>query len=252
MAGRSNIEWTEITWNPTIGCSKVSEGCKYCYAEKWARMQQKRGLQDYENGFRFQVMENRLNQPYTWKKSKVVFVNSMSDIFHEKISLEYLKKIFQVMNSTPQHIYQLLTKRTDRLKELYPYLEWGENIWMGVSVESNKYLGRIDVLRKIPAKIKFISFEPLLEKITFLNLNEIDWVIVGGESGGRARPIKTEWVNKIKESCEISLTPFFFKQWGKSVFNPDQSDPTIKKNHQYHSKGGCLINGEIFRELPKN
>lgn len=252
MAGRSNIEWTEVTWNPTIGCSKVSEGCKYCYAEKWAYMQQKRGLQDYENGFRFQLMEDRINQPYTWKKPKIVFVNSMSDIFHEEISLEYLKKIFQVMNSTPQHTYQLLTKRTERLKELHSFLEWGKNIWMGVSVESNRYLGRIDVLRQTPAKIKFISFEPLLEQITSLNLSKIDWVIVGGESGGKARPIKTEWVVAIKESCKSSSTPFFFKQWGKTLFNPDQNDPTIKKDHKNHSRGGCLINGQIFRELPIN
>lgn len=252
MAGKSNIEWTEITWNPTIGCTKVSEGCKYCYVEKWAYMQQKRGLMDYKNGFQFQIMEDRINQPYTWKKPKVVFVNSMSDIFHEEISLDYLKRVFHVMNSTPQHIYQLLTKRADRLKRFYSFLEWSENIWIGVSVESNKWTERIDILRQVPAKVKFISFEPLLEEIDNLNLDKIDWVIVGGESGGKARPISVEWVNNIKENCKASTIPFFFKQWGKSLFNPDQTDPTIKKEHQQHSRGGCLINGEIFRELPTN
>ena len=154
------------------------------------------------------------------------------------------------MNSTPQHTYQLLTKRTDRLKELCSFLEWGENIWMGVSVEMNKYLGRIDVLRETPAKIKFISFEPLLEQLTSFNLSKIDWVIVGGESGGKARPIKVEWVSKIKEGCENISIPFFFKQWGKSMFNPDQTDPTIKRDHKFHSRGGCLINGQLFRKLP--
>ena len=176
----------------------------------------------------------------------------MSDIFHEEISLDYLKRIFQVMNSTPQHIYQLLTKRADRLKEYCPFLEWGENIWMGVSVESNKYAGRIDVLRKIPAKVKFISFEPLLEEINPLDLDKIDWVIVGGESGGKARRMKPEWVCNIKKGCEAATVPFFFKQWGKTVFNPDQTDPTIKKDHPQHSKGGCLINGKVFREIPIN
>ena len=250
MSGKSNIEWTQITWNPSTGCNKISEGCKYCYAESWAKMQQKRGILQYVNGFEFQIAPNRLNDPLKWKTSKLVFVNSMSDLFHENMPNDYLLKLFEVMNATPQHTYQILTKRIENAIRISKLFNWSDNIWLGVTVENTAHKNRIDLLRQIPAKLKFVSFEPLLENIIPLNLVDINWVIVGGESGANARPIRKKWAVAIKSECEKTNTPFFFKQWGKTEFNPDRNDPTIKKDNPNYSRGGCLIDKRIFREFP--
>ncbi|MBG0506509.1 phage Gp37/Gp68 family protein [Elizabethkingia anophelis] len=247
---RSNIEWTEITWNPTTGCTKVSTGCKNCYAERWANMQHKRGINQYRNGFELTLATERLNDPLKWKKPQIVFVNSMSDLFHDKVETEYIKKVFSVMNSTPQHTYQILTKRIERVKDLSDNIFWSDNIWLGVSVENNEFVERIEILKTTPAKIKFISFEPLLGDIKYDDFTSIDWVLVGGESGGKARKVEKEWIISIRNNCKRHNTAFFFKQWGKRIFNPNQKDPTIDKNHTFHAKGGCMIDNEIYREYP--
>jgi protein gp37 len=211
---KSKIEWTEMTWNPTTGCNKISPGCKYCYAEIFADRLQAMGNNKYKSGFKFTLQPDALNIPRKWKDPKIVFVNSMSDLFHEKMSIDYLKKIFDVMNECQHHIFQVLTKRSDILLELSDKLSWTPNIWMGVSVENADYKFRIDDLRKTPAHIKFLSLEPLLGPLPKLNLNKIDWVIVGGESGRKPRPMKEEWVLEIKKQCESKSVAFFFKQWG--------------------------------------
>ncbi len=211
---KSKIEWTEVTWNPSTGCSKISEGCKYCYAEKMALRLKAMGLKKYWNGFKLTCHNKDLDAPYAWKKPRIVFVNSMSDLFHEDMPLEFIQKVFSVMNDNPRHIFQVLTKRANVLREYSPLLKWSENIWMGVTVENNNYTDRIDELRKISAAIKFVSFEPLLGPIEEPNLQGIDWVIVGGESGPKSRTIKKEWICPIKDLCESLKIPFFFKQWG--------------------------------------
>lgn len=251
MAGKSNIEWTEVTWNPTTGCNKISDGCKYCYAENWANMQQKRGIKQYKGGFSFTLASDRIFEPLKWKNSKTVFVNSMSDLFHENMPLDYLKKIFEVMNDSPQHTFQILTKRVEQLNQIAKFLTWTNNIWLGVSVERKIFINRIKILKLSPAKVKFVSFEPLLEDIGKVNLKGIDWVIVGGESGSKARSVNENWILDLKNICIQQHVPFFFKQWGKREFNPDQSDPTLNKKHPLHSKGGCLLKGELYRQLPK-
>jgi len=248
---QSNIEWTEMTWNPTTGCTKVSQGCRYCYAEVMAKRLKAMSHNKYINGFKLTMHPDTLGEPYTWNKPKKVFVNSMSDLFHQNITIEFLKAIFGVMNDTPQHTYQILTKRSETLKYLASNFNWTPNIWMGVSVENQTEIKRIDHLRETPAKIKFISFEPLIGLIKDIDLTNIDWVIVGGESGPKARPIQKEWVDLIHKQCLKSHVPFFFKQWGKSKFNIDLDDPTIKKEHPMHAKGGCLFNGRIYREMPE-
>jgi protein gp37 len=191
---QSSIEWTEMTWNPTTGCDKVSAGCKYCYAEVMTRRLMAMGVDKYKNGFEVAVHEDALQIPFTWKKSKVVFVNSMSDLFHPKVPFKFIKRVFDVMNKTPQHTYQVLTKRAERLYELHHKLNWTPNIWMGVSVENEQVIDRIDFLRETNAVVKFLSCEPLIGPLPNLNLTNIDWAIVGGESGRKARPIKEEWV----------------------------------------------------------
>ena len=211
---KSKIEWTEVTWNPTTGCNKVSAGCKNCYAEIFARRLKAMGSDKYRNGFRLTVHPDVIKEPYSWKKPRKVFVNSMSDLFHEKIPLPFLKKVFDVMNDTPQHVYQVLTKRSERLVEIADNFEWTNNIWMGVSVENEKVIHRIDHLKKTPAKIKFLSIEPLLGPLPKLDLDGIDWVIVGGESGRKSRPVEESWVIDIKDQCEKNGVAFFFKQWG--------------------------------------
>ena len=225
MASKSNIEWTEVTWNPVTGCDKVSAGCKYCYAEAMAKRLKAMGVEQYKDGFKLRLAPHQLEVPKKWKKKRVVFVNSMSDLFHEDVPLEYIQRVFQVMNST-KHIYQVLTKRSERLMELSPYLNWTENIWMGVSVENQTFTYRVPELKQSGAHMKFLSIEPLIGKITDINLSGIDWVIVGGESGPKARPIKKEWIDLIKYKCENLHIPFFFKQWGKKEFNVNQQDPT--------------------------
>lgn len=247
---RSNIEWTEVTWNPTTGCTKVSTGCKNCYAERWANMQHKRGINQYRNGFDLTLAVERLNDPLKWKKPQIVFVNSMSDLFHDKVETDYIKKVFSVMNNTPQHTYQILTKRIERVKDLSDSIFWSDNIWLGVSVENNDFVERIEILKKTLAKVKFISFEPLLSEIKYNDFTDIDWVLVGGESGGKARKVEKEWIKSIIDNCKRQNTAFFFKQWGKRVFNPNPKDPTIDKKHPFYAKGGCMVDDKIYREYP--
>ncbi|MFB9865630.1 DUF5131 family protein [Rufibacter immobilis] len=211
---QSSIEWTEMTWNPTTGCDKISAGCKFCYAEVMSKRLQAMGQEKYRNCFDLTLHETELERPYSWKKPKVVFVNSMSDLFHKDVPLSFIQKVFNVMADCPQHTFQVLTKRADILAKYSPYLNWAPNIWMGVSVEDNRVIERIDYLRNTEAFIKFLSLEPLIGPLENLNLQKIDWVIVGGESGRKARPMPKEWVLSIKNQCENAGTAFFFKQWG--------------------------------------
>ncbi|MFN0016351.1 MAG: DUF5131 family protein [Saprospiraceae bacterium] len=209
----SSIEWTQQTWNPTTGCTKISQGCKYCYAEVMARRLHAMGLEKYENGFDLTLHPDELEKPRKWKPS-VIFVNSMSDLFHEKVPLEFIKRVFKVMNECPQHHFQVLTKRAELAAEYSSFLNWTPNIWMGVSVEDQKVVSRIDFLRNIGAHVKFLSLEPLIGPLPNLDLRDIDWVIVGGESGHRPRPMKPEWVQDLLSQCQKGNVAFFFKQWG--------------------------------------
>jgi protein gp37 len=214
MATKSSIEWTESTWNPITGCNKISPGCKFCYAERMAKRLKAMGSANYVNGFKLTLHEHVLELPLKWKKPQTIFVNSMSDLFHKNVPLDFIQRVFEVMNQTPWHTYQVLTKRSDRLKDLNKELYWGKNIWMGVSVENQDYTYRIDDLRNTNAHIKFLSIEPLIGAVRKLRLKNIQWVIVGGESGPKARPMKVEWVLDIKDQCIGAGVPFFFKQWG--------------------------------------
>jgi protein gp37 len=211
---QSSIEWTEMTWNPTTGCNKISAGCKYCYAEVMARRLQAMGIEKYQNGFNLAIHESALDIPYSWKSPKVVFVNSMSDLFHKDIPLNFIQKVFKVMNDNPQHVFQILTKRADMLLKYSNKLSWGHNIWMGVSVENEKVVDRIDFLRRCGAKVRFLSCEPLIGPLPNLKLKGIDWVIVGGESGRNPRPMDADWVLEILDQCQKANVKFFFKQWG--------------------------------------
>ena len=231
---QSSIEWTEMTWNPTTGCNKISAGCKYCYAEIMTKRLMAMGIDKYKDGFTVRTHEDSLNTPFEWKKPKIVFVNSMSDLFHPEVPLEFIKKVFYVMNETPQHTYQVLTKRADRLFELHKQFTWTDNIWMGVSVEDGRVTNRIDFLRKTNAKTKFLSCEPLIGPLPKLNLEKIDWVIVGGESGRTPRPMDADWVLDIQDQCEKNKVAFFFKQWGG----------TNKK------KAGRQLGGRTYSEMP--
>ncbi len=232
---QSSIEWTEMTWNPTTGCDKVSAGCKFCYAEIMSNRLQAMGVEKYKDNFEVRMHETALRIPYTWKHSKVVFVNSMSDLFHKDVSLEFIKKVFEVMNDNPQHTFQVLTKRAERLFEVHNELKWTHNIWMGVSVENEKVKKRIDYLRKTKAKVKFLSIEPLIGPLPNLNIKKIDWVIVGGESGRKPRPMDADWVLDIQEQCKNKGVAFFFKQWGG----------TNKKAN------GRILNGRTYDEMPE-
>lgn len=214
MALKSSIEWTESTWNPVTGYNKISPGCKNCYAERMAKRLKAMGSENYENGFKLKTHEHVVALPLQWRKPQVIFVNSMSDLFHKNVPLSFILNVFETMNKAHWHIFQVLTKRSDRLLELNKYLPWSKNIWMGVSVENQDYTFRIDDLKKTDAQTKFLSIEPLLGPIKNLSLKNIDWVIVGGESGPKARPMSEEWVVDIKEKCIKQSVPFFFKQWG--------------------------------------
>jgi len=214
MAIKSSIEWTESTWNPLTGCTKVSLGCKNCYAEQMARRLKAMGSPNYANGFQLTFHDDVLSAPLRWKKPRMVFVNSMSDLFHENVPLEFIRRVFDIMKRGAHHQFQILTKRAGRLMELNSSLVWPDNVWMGVTVESAAYVGRIQCLRRTGAKVKFLSLEPLLGPVTNLDLTGIDWVIVGGESGHRARPMSPEWVIAIRDQCLEEGVPFFFKQWG--------------------------------------
>lgn len=210
----SKIEWTESTWNPVTGCTKISPGCLNCYAERMAKRLKAMGQKNYRNGFAVTCHPHVLNMPLQWKKSQMIFVNSMSDIFHESVPEKFIFDVFDVMNKASQHQFQVLTKRVDRFAKLARVLPLADNIWMGVTVESENYKDRIDYLRYTSANIKFLSLEPLLEDLGELDFTDIDWVIVGGESGPRSRPIQIDWVRNIREQCIFQNVPFFFKQWG--------------------------------------
>jgi protein gp37 len=214
MSDRSDIEWTDATWNPIRGCQKVSPGCKHCYAETFS--ERFRGVpgHPFEQGFDLRLVPDALDLPRRWRSGRLVFVNSMSDLFQDGVPTEFIQRAFAVMRECPQHQFQVLTKRAERLLALAPELEWAQNVWMGVSVENDDYKWRIDLLRRVPAAIRFISVEPLLGPIEKLPLKGIHWVIAGGESGPRARAMKPEWARSIRDQCVDAGVPFFFKQWG--------------------------------------
>lgn len=291
----SNIEWTDASWNPTTGCTHYSSSknggneCLNCYAETLTKRLKAMGQDRYKMGFDVVVEhEDALKEPYSWKSPTTVFVNSMSDLFHRDISDDFIRKVFKVMNETPQHTYQILTKRHTRFEKLPEDLIWSDNIWMGVSCGTQYSTRRIPALIQSKAKHKFLSIEPFIQEITEIDLNGIDWVIVGGESGNSSylrekdesgndkfevidgkviytnvldgngnkivekeiRPMKKEWVKFIKNKCEEQHVPFFFKQWGKTKNNPNPNDPTLNKEHRYYAKAGCQLDGEVFLANP--
>jgi protein gp37 len=231
---QSSIEWTEMTWNPTTGCNKISAGCKHCYAEIMTKRLKAMGQEKYKDGFALRIHESALVIPYTWRGSKIVFVNSMSDLFHVDVPIEFIQRVFEVMNNCPQHTFQVLTKRADRLFHIHDQLTWTDNIWMGVSVEDQRVTDRIDFLRQTGAKTKFLSCEPLIGPLPSLNLAGIDWVIVGGESGKKARGMNEIWVWDILQQCRMQEVAFFFKQWGG-------------KNKK---KTGRLLGGQTYDDMP--
>ena len=235
MAMGSAIEWTESTWNPVTGCTKVSAGCKHCYAERMAKRLKAMGQANYVNGFKLTLQPHMLELPLGWKKPQTIFVNSMSDLFHKNVPLTYIRRVFDVMAAAHWHRFQVLTKRAGRLAKLSSKLQWAPNIWMGVSVENDKCRGRIEDLRRTDASVRFLSLEPLLEPLEKLDLVGIDWVIVGGESGFNARPIEASWVIDLRDQCQRAEVPFFFKQWGG----------TNKK------KAGRLLEGQTWDEMPR-
>ncbi|MBR4508199.1 MAG: phage Gp37/Gp68 family protein [Elusimicrobiaceae bacterium] len=234
MAQNSRISWTSATWNPVTGCSKISLGCQNCYAYKMALYLQSIGAAHYQKGFKVALHEDALSIPLKWKSPKLIFANSMSDLFHEKVPLSFLLKIFETIKNTPHHKYQILTKRPERMLELNDKLSWYDNVLMGTTIESAEYLYRLDLLKKCSAKTKFLSLEPLLSNLKNLDLKGIDWVILGGESGENARPMQKEWVLDIKKQCQEQKVPFFFKQWGGRDKN----------------KGGNLLDGQKIQEYP--
>jgi protein gp37 len=231
---QSKIEWTESTWNPVTGCTKISSGCKNCYAERMALRLQKMGNRNYRDGFNVATHEHVLEYPLNWKKPQTIFVNSMSDLFHEEIPDDFIMKVFAVMQEAYWHRFQILTKRSERLKRLSAKLNWTNNIWVGVSVENSGVQYRIDDLRQVPAALRFLSIEPLIGPLESVSLSNIDWVIVGGESGPKARPMLEEWVLDIKNQCNNQEVPFFFKQWGG-----------VNKK-----KNGRLLHGKTWDEMP--
>lgn len=235
MSTNSKIEWTDATWNPVRGCTKISPGCKHCYAERFA--ERFRGVKGhpFEQGFDLRLIPAKVAEPLSWRKPQRIFVNSMSDLFHDNVPAEYIQSVFDVMNQADWHQYQVLTKRAERLEELSDKLPWAPHIWMGVSVESKDYLWRIDHLRRTKAHIKFLSIEPLLGPLGKINLRGIDWVIVGGESGPGARSMNAEWVTEIKDQCVRAGGAFFFKQWGG----------VQKKRH------GRELEGRTWDEMPE-
>ena len=214
MARRSGIEWTEATWNPVTGCTKVSPGCKRCYAERMSKRLRAMGQRNYAAGFRLTLQPHMLERPLHWKRPQTIFVNSMSDLFHPEVPRDYIRQVFSVMERAPWHRFQVLTKRARRLARLSRFLPWPPQIWIGVSVESERYLDRVDWLRDVPGQVRFLSLEPLLGPVPSLDLTGIHWVIAGGESGPRARPMERTWVAEIRDQCARDAVPFFFKQWG--------------------------------------
>ena len=236
MAINSSIEWTESTWNPVTGCTKKSPGCLNCYAERMSRRLKGMGLGNYKNGFKLSIHRESFYLPDTWKKPQIIFVNSMSDLFHEGIPDNIIIELLDIMRRNNRHIFQILTKRSERLPNINKLIEWPNNVWMGVSVENEKYIHRIDELLVTNAKVKFISFEPLLGPIDKFTTKGIDWIIVGGESGPGARQLEKQWVIKIRDICLAKHVPFFFKQWGG-----------VWKN-----RNGRKLQGKIWNEWPRN
>ena len=234
MSTRSSIEWTESTWNPLTGCTKASPGCQHCYAERMALRLQAMGQPKYANGFRLTMHKDKLGEPLGWKRPQMIFVNSMSDLFHGAVSSEFIHQVLDVMCRASWHTFQVLTKRTERLLELNPDIRWPRNVWMGVSVESQSYTSRIEHLRQTDAHVKFLSLEPLLGPLPCLDLRGVDWVIAGGESGPGARPMAEQWVVDVRDQCLAAQIPFFFKQWGGV--------------HRKHA--GRVLEGRIWQETP--
>lgn len=242
MTTTSKIEWTEQTWNPIVGCTKISAGCKHCYAETMAKRLQAMGTPGYENGFALRLLPERLTDPIKRLKPTIYFVNSMSDLFHEKVPSAYIEQVFSVITSTPQHNYQILTKRAARLARYFRNRPVPPNVWLGVSVENRRHgVPRIDYLRTVPARIRFLSVEPLIEDVGELDLRDIHWVIVGGESGPKARPMKPEWADAVRRQCVEQDVAFFFKQWGG--WGADGK-------RRAKSKNGRLLNGRTWDEMP--
>jgi len=235
MSEKSTIEWTDSTWNPVTGCTKVSPGCKHCYAETFAERWRGVPGHPYEQGFDLRLWPDRLELPLTWKKPRTIFVNSMSDLFHEKVSFAFIRRVFRTMEGASWHKFQILTKRSERLAELALDLNWPPNVWMGVSIETAEYLWRADHLRDVPAAVRFLSLEPLLGPLGHIDLSDIHWVIVGGESGPGARTIEAEWVREIRSQCGAQGVPFFFKQWGG-----------VQKK-----RNGRVLDGRMWDEMPK-
>jgi protein gp37 len=234
VADRSAIEWTQATWNPVTGCSKVSPGCAHCYAETFAERWRGIPHHPYEQGFDLRLWPNRIDQPLRWRAPRIIFVNSMSDLFHEDIPFAFVKQVFAVMAAADQHVFQILTKRHDRLAELAVDLPWPDNVWMGVTIENRRFVHRADRLREVPAAVRFISAEPLLGPLEGLDLDGIHWLIAGGESGPRHRPVKAEWICELRDRCADEGVAFFFKQWG---------------GHRPKS-GGRLLDGRTWDEMP--
>ncbi|MBN2124518.1 MAG: phage Gp37/Gp68 family protein [Deltaproteobacteria bacterium] len=234
MGIKSDIEWTESTWNPVTGCTKISEGCMNCYAERMACRLKAMGQVNYVDGFKVRTHENTLSAPLRWRKGRIIFVNSMGDLFHDEVPLRFISSVFKVMCLASQHIFQVLTKRSENLARLCHKLPWPDNVWLGVTVESEKYKRRMEDLRRTPAKIKFVSFEPLLGPVNRVEFRDIDWAIVGGESGPRARPIEVAWVKDIRDQCLKSHVPFFFKQWGGKD----------------RKKAGRILEGRTWDQMP--
>jgi protein gp37 len=234
MATMSSIEWTEATWNPVTGCSKISEGCRHCYAATMAKRLHAMGNPRYKNGFSVTLHYDLIDLPLKWKRPRRIFVNSMSDLFHNDVPFDFILDVFKTMEKASWHTFQILTKRSDRLAQIAPYLPWPKNVWQGVSVENEQVTYRIDDLRKVPSHVRFLSIEPLLGPLDNLNLNGIHWVIVGGESGPGARPMKEEWVRSLLAQCHQQHVAFFFKQWGG-----------VQKH-----RTGRLLDGRTYDEYP--
>lgn len=241
MSATSAIEWTEATWNPVTGCTKVSPGCAHCYAETFA--ERFRGVpgHPYEQGFDLTLRPERIELPLTWRKPRMIFVNSMSDLFHAEVPREFVMKVFDTMHRADRHVFQVLTKRPKRALELAPELPWPDNVWMGVSVENRRFLHRLDTLRRIPAAVRFASCEPLLGPLRDIDLSDISWVIAGGESGPRARPMNPEWACNLRDSCIAAQVPFFFKQWGAH----NERGERVGK-----SRAGRELEGQEWGQMP--
>jgi protein gp37 len=235
VAANSHIEWTEATWNPVTGCTKISAGCKNCYAERLARRLQLMGNRRYQNGFRLTLHEDVIDLPRSWRNGRMIFVNSMSDLFHRDVPLEFIQRVFQTMRECPQHVFQILTKRSERLQKIALLIDWPANVWIGVSVENAAVLSRVDDLRVVPAAVRFLSCEPLIGSLAGIDLRNIQWVIVGGESGPHSRTMSIRWVREIFRACRKQHVPFFFKQWGG-----------IRKDLT-----GRLLGGRTYDEMPE-